>query len=273
MGMVTWATIKCEVLPSTRKVFYVPSDELDKLIEFSYKLLKRRLGDELFILNDLNFATILKRKREEIGSLRDILPRWILTLCISGFGELPEERMKYLESDISDLALESGVEMKSSLAGVSSLEMLNILGKPSAEPYWKLRFRNGCYEIFFLSTLDRAPEFTKRVMEMATPEDFAPPNIGVYLQPLVQGCSCHCEFDLYYDSTSVVEKKKAESLFLKVGEDLINRGAFFSRPYGPLADIVFGKCSPEVVMAMKKVKTIFDPSKVMNPGKLCFKGD
>jgi len=271
MGVVTWATIKCEVLPSKKKLFFVPSDELDELIEFTYKLLRRRLGDELFILNDLNFAVILRKRREDIESLREVLPQWILTLCISGFGELPEERIEYLEGDITDIALESGVELKSSLAGISSLEVLDLLSKPSEEPYWKLRFGNGCYEIFFLSTLDRTPEFIKITMEMATREKFPSSNIGVYLQPMVQGCSCHCEFDLYYDSSSPVERKKADDLFLKLGKELINKGGFFSRPYGPLADITFSKCSPEVVMAMKKVKMIFDPANVMNPGKLCFK--
>jgi FAD/FMN-containing dehydrogenase len=47
------------------------------------------------------------------------------------------------------------------------------------------------------------------------------------------------------------------------------QGAFFSRPYGPLAQRVYRENHPEV-QALKKVKAIFDPQYIFNPGKLCF---
>ena len=52
---------------------------------------------------------------------------------------------------------------------------------------------------------------------------------------------------------------------------LANAGAFFSRPYGPWADIAFGRC-PDTVITLRKLKDIFDPNGIMNPGKLCFGG-
>jgi FAD/FMN-containing dehydrogenase len=50
---------------------------------------------------------------------------------------------------------------------------------------------------------------------------------------------------------------------------LANRGAFFSRPYGPWADMAYRR-DAGTTMALRKVKGIFDPNNVMNPGKLCF---
>ena len=50
---------------------------------------------------------------------------------------------------------------------------------------------------------------------------------------------------------------------------LSDRGAFFSRPYGSWADMAYGK-DPATAEALRKVKKIFDPNNVMNPGKLCF---
>jgi FAD/FMN-containing dehydrogenase len=47
------------------------------------------------------------------------------------------------------------------------------------------------------------------------------------------------------------------------------KGAFFSRPYGIWAELL---CNQGVdnVIALRKVKQIFDPNNVMNPGKLFF---
>ena len=52
MGIVTWASVKCEVLPDFRKLFLVPAEKLDDGIDFTYKLLKFRFGDEFFIVNN-----------------------------------------------------------------------------------------------------------------------------------------------------------------------------------------------------------------------------
>ena len=59
---------------------------------------------------------------------------------------------------------------------------------------------------------------------------------------------------------------------LKEGQQqLLDEGAFFSRPYGVITDSVFKKASPEMVKALQSVKKIFDPNNVLNPGTLCFK--
>jgi FAD/FMN-containing dehydrogenase len=74
MGIVTWASVKCEVLPDFRKLFLVPAEKLDDVIDFTYKLQKFRFGDELFILNSTCLAYILSNGPDEAASLRDTLP-------------------------------------------------------------------------------------------------------------------------------------------------------------------------------------------------------
>jgi len=51
--------------------------------------------------------------------------------------------------------------------------------------------------------------------------------------------------------------------------DLANMGAFFSRPYGPWAKIAYSRAA-ETNILQRKVKKIFDPNNVLNPGRLCF---
>jgi FAD/FMN-containing dehydrogenase len=92
-------------------------------------------------------------------------------------------------------------------------------------------------------------------------------DMGVYLQPVAQGTSCHCEFNLFFDPKS--EVNMIRDLAADAVNALIARGAFFSRPYGPWADTAFRR-DAETTAALRKLKGIFDPNNIMNPGKLCF---
>jgi hypothetical protein len=109
------------------------------------------------------------------------------------------------------------------------------------------------------------------MLEVAEQEKFDTSNIGVYIQPMVQGCNVHCEFDLYYDPNNEKESRITKNTLVKSSQALIDNGAFFNRPYGIWADMIYSKIQPLVVESMKKVKAIFDPNHVLNPGALCFK--
>ena len=73
-------------------------------------------------------------------------------------------------------------------------------------------------------------------------------------------------FRSQYGNLSETIKKK----ILDIGNQLIENGAFFNRPYGIWSNKVFSHHSIETINALKKVKKIFDPNNVLNPGVLCF---
>ncbi len=269
MGIVTWASVRCELLPQAHKLLLVPSDRLEGLIDFAYRLLRARLGDELLLLNSFNLAALLGEDADQIRSLREGLPPWILIIGIAGYERLPQERIEYQEKDIMDIAQQFGVEPVSAVPGTSAREVSKALSKPSGEPYWKLRFKGGCHDIFFLTTLDRTPEFIGAMYQMAEATGYPSTDIGIYLQPQMQGRACHCEFNLACDPNNPKEVDRVRTLFTSSSENLIKLGAFYSRPYGPWADMAYRR-DAESAIASRKVKGIFDPNNVMNPGKLCF---
>ena len=63
--------------------------------------------------------------------------------------------------------------------------------------------------------------------------------------------------------------RRAASLVAEAGAALIAAGAYFSRPYGAWAGPVYDR-DPVSRDVLRRVKRIFDPNGIMNPGKLCF---
>jgi FAD/FMN-containing dehydrogenase len=86
---------------------------------------------------------------------------------------------------------------------------------------------------------------------------------------MVQGTSCHCEFNLFYDPENPAETERIKNLATGAIKTLMSHGAFFSRPYGESAEMILNRDTASVV-ALKKIKKVLDPNNVMNPGKICF---
>jgi FAD/FMN-containing dehydrogenase len=269
MGIVTWASIKCEVSPQIHQLFFVPSDNLNDLIGLTYKLVKFRFGDEYLVLNGSNLATIMGKTPDSIRALKEKLPKWLILIGMAGRDILPDERVKFQQADIAEISQQFGLQLCNKVAGVTGDEVLNVILNPSPEPYWKLRYRGDCQDIFFMTTLDKIPEFVTAMHSSAEKMGYPASDINVYTQPVHQGTGCHCEFSLPFDQNDKAEKSKVRELYVKASQELLKQGAFFSRPYGIWSDMVFDK-DKQTTIVLKKLKQIFDPNNIMNPGKLCF---
>jgi FAD/FMN-containing dehydrogenase len=92
--------------------------------------------------------------------------------------------------------------------------------------------------------------------------------IGAYLLPLERGRAVHCEFDLHCNLADEGETDTVKALWLKASEALMNEGAFFDRPYGAWAEMVYQRCEP-YARKLKELKNELDPQGILNPGKLC----
>jgi hypothetical protein len=269
MGIVNWVSVKCELLPEIYKLFFVTSPRLEDLLDFVYKMLRFRFGDELLIMNNFTLAAVLGGKPDAIRARAMALPAWTVLLTIAGRERLPRERVEFQEKDISDIAQQSGLKLVPEIAGARNSEIMKAVFQPSQEPYWKLGYKGGCQDIFFLTTLDRTPDFVKTMYAAAEACQYPVSDIGVYLQPVHQGASCHCEFYLPYDRNNPAETSRMRGFFTKASEEVLKQGAYFSRPYGIWANMAYNR-DAQTTAVLKKIKGIFDPNNVMNPGKLCF---
>ena len=271
MGIVTWATIKCELAPQMKRPFFMTAQRLEDLFGFAYELTKQGYGDELFIANRVQLAAMVRETgmHDDFEATLDSLPEWTLVFCIAGGKWFPEEQIETLERDLKRIAQGRGQTFQNAVGKVTSSHMLPLLAGHSRETYWKYKVKGDFREIFFITTLDRCPPYLDTVQRTAGEIGIAEAQIGVYVQPIVQGTSCHCEFDIYFDPEDKTEASKVRALFEKASSRLIDQGAFFSRPYPAWAAEVYASRT-QFVDSLKKVKSVFDPNHVMNPGKLCF---
>jgi hypothetical protein len=269
MGIATWASVRCEILPKVHRFFFIPADDLKGLTECAYRLLRVRLGDEFLVLNGANLAAILSRDADGIQAVKDKLPPWIIIMGIAGRDLFPEERVDFQEKDTRDIVQQFALKLLPAISGIRSGQVMSTILNPSPVPYWKLAYKGACQDIFFMTTLDKIPEFVNTVLATANALQYPVSDIGIYLQPQHQGTSCHCEFNLPYDSGNKIEVDRVRELLQTCSEALIKQGAYFSRPYGIWADMVYNGDAANKEM-IRTIKGIFDPNNVLNPGKLCF---
>jgi len=270
MGIVTWASLRCELKPKVEEPFLVGSSELNELFELVHWLVRLRLVNECLVLNSSNLAAIMAKKWPgDYQNLKDSLPPWVLFFNVAGYDYFPEERVSTQIKGISDITNRIGVEAVRAIGGVSAAEMLKTVQMPSAEPYWKLRSKGGCQDIFFITTYDKLESQVSLMYELANKSGYPASDMGIYLQPIVQGANCHCEFNLFYDPKNPGELNRVKELSAKAVTSLMATGAFFSRPYDKSARMIVNR-DAAYVEALNRVKEILDPNKVMNPGKLCF---
>lgn len=264
MGIVTWGSVKLELLPAVQKAFFVTSRRLGELIDFTYALNKFKLPDVCLILNAVDLGLLIgddKRAKD--------LPPWALLYSLSGYLHNPQARLDYLERDVADMANAAGVVPMREIAGITAEEVVALAEEPCRDLYWKARKLGAFRDIFFLTTLDRTPGFLEAMQAIMKKDGFGAENLGIYIQPIRQGSNCHMEFNLFFDPDKAGEREKVRSVYRDASETLVEMGAFFSRPYGEWSDLVYAR-DPETVSALRKMKNILDPGGVMNPGKLCF---
>jgi len=272
LGIVTWVSMRCELLPKVEEPFVVGASQLPGLLELAYWLIRLRMANECFLLNAANLASIFAEIEDWPGDyarLKGSLPAWTLFYTVAGYEYFPEERVSSQLKDITAITQRLGLDPGKAAGGVSANQILKAVQQPCPEPYWKLRAKGACEDVFYLTVYDKIEAQIEAMSELAEKSGYAASNLGVYIQPVVQGTGYHCEFNLFYDPANRKEATRVKELAPLAIRRLIDRGAFFSRPYGDAARAILNRDAATVAV-LDKFKKIFDPNRVMNPGKVCF---
>ena len=84
LGIGVKAAITLTNVPAARKFIFVALENLDKVSEFSQRLMHQEANDEYFIADSLYLACLLARDTAEIEGLKKSLPPWTAVIGLSG---------------------------------------------------------------------------------------------------------------------------------------------------------------------------------------------
>jgi FAD/FMN-containing dehydrogenase len=285
LGVVTKLALKIEPMPKVRKVFFLDFDSLEKAVATVRKIQKREIGLECFGLNACNLAAILERGWTTPGSfpcekeqpsdfeiLRKRLPPWMFTICISGLDYFPEDKVSYEEAALREVCAEDNVELLITVAGLSGLEeiFLDLLIHPWQRTLRKFRYKGTCQNIAFYSPFAKAPMYEGIIREIGEKYGYSQRDIMGYVLPIERGRAAYCEFDFPCDLENKAETELVKRVWREASKALMDKGAYFDRPYGIWADMVYSRYNTPYVSRLKRIKKEIDPNDIMNPGKLCF---
>ncbi len=280
LGVLTKMVIQIEPLHNNKKLFFIPFDNLPDTVEPLKLIQRREIGTECFILNSLNLASLLNDSwqtpmsfpvdsssdREEFESLRKALPNWTIVVCINGHIRRSDEKIAYETEALQQICDNLNISLLSSLPNVSGAdkkifaELLRPWGVLK-----KFNYKGSVHDITFKAPLKKLSSLKNVFEETASACGFPLGDLGYYIMPVERGRGVHCEFDLH----CCPDAKKTEELWLKASSELMNSGAYFDRPYGQWASMVYERAAGYSGM-LKKIKKEMDPNNILNPGKLCF---
>lgn len=265
LGIVRWASVRCRLKPSIQEPFFIAVQNLKDALPFLQKMLRLRFVDELFILNGFGLANALLEDAEKIERVRTTLPPWVVFINIAGFKRHPKDEVGWKEEQVKEAAMEFGLELQDALDGVSAAGLLRVMEK-TADKDRRLRFKDSCQVLLFSTTLDKTPDLAASVVRIAADYRYPSTDVMIYFQPVIQGCQCQCEVVYPYNPQDKREAQKVKDVYRVTAQGLSMIGAYYSRPYGILAEAPFR--DTEVVNILQKIKGIFDPNDIMNSGKL-----
>jgi FAD/FMN-containing dehydrogenase len=275
-GIVTWASVKCELVADPKKLLFVMAPTLDDLVDLTQRIVRIRVADEIFVVNSAYLTALVGKDASDVADLRDALPAWTLVMGVGGRALFPEDRMAVAEKDIAEAVAASGKRLLPAIPGLATSRVEEAVyglydGAATADgaAHWKLRDKGGVADILFHTPLDKAAGYLATMLDTAVAHKYPVGDVGVYLQPQHQGVAYHMEFSLPYAKDDEHDAGKARALFTAVSNRLISDGAYFSRPYGEWADPVYNRDAAGRD-ALRTVKKIVDPNNVLNPSKLCF---
>jgi FAD/FMN-containing dehydrogenase len=279
LGIMTKMIVQFEPIPA-RKMFFIPLPSVEAATAPMKQIQYREIGTECMLLNNFNLAALFNDEwsvptafpaqaadADNFNALRAVLPPWMLIVSITGLPRRPEEKIAYEEAALRTVCDEANVELLEAIPNVPGAEKM--LEAEMLRPFSilkKYNFKGQILNLTFKCPLNKVDELVGIASKKVCSNGYNCKDVGVYVLPLERGRALHCEIDFHAAPESAADLKAA---WLKAAEELMNNGAYFDRPYGPWAPMVYARAAGYTAM-LKKLKKETDPNNIMNPGKLCF---
>ncbi len=231
-GIPVRATIWLYPVPRAVEVLLFGFQDLPPALEALRNIPRKELCDQALVMN-------AAYARQLVGHGGAIVPPWLFLAVCEGFPTHTEYLSRTVRREAAALG---ATELK---------EEKEALGPALGRVWRRPRYSHGFYTF-----VRRVPEFHAEVASQA------PGPLGVLLVSHGYGRAAWCEFDHLEPYPEDIGGR-----FDAINLGLLAKGAFFDRPRGPLADRFYAG-NPAYVRQIKRIKTLVDPDRLLNPDQL-----
>jgi len=283
LGIVTRMGVQITPHIKERALYFICFNELTDAIEPLQQIQRREIGMECFLLNRFNLAALLSEEwqvpasfpaqplfSESFEHLRKMLPPWVMVICLQGGPIKPDKKIAYEAEALREVCRQLNCAVLDSLpfgSGVT-LMMQDELLRPF-RILKKFNYRGSVHDLNFKSPIRQIAKMESIIKKTCDAGGYDAAGIGGYVLPLERGRAIHCEFDLHANPADSMESQNVRQVWLQASEALMRSGAFFDRPYGAWAQMVYNRTGM-YTEKLKEIKKELDPNNILNPGKLCF---
>ena len=283
LGIMTKMCVQINPLIRERKIFFLTFKDLSGVPGPLAAIQRREIGLECFLINTFNLAAMLAEGWEVPSSfpaaprhsaaflrLEAELPPWTMVIALQGAPRHPWDKIAYEEEALREECERMNLHITESLPGIPGLARM--MAAEILRPWRvlkKFNYRGSVHDLNFAVPLKKINGMESVIKDTCLSHGYSQAALGGYLLPIERGRAVHCEFDLHCDPADQGETERVRRAWLEASEALMNKGAYFSRPYGPWAEMMYRR-SGTYTRTLKEIKDEVDPNHIMNPGKLCF---
>lgn len=282
-GILTKMGVQISYIPKITKIFFIPFKSLADAVEPLRRIQRKEIGAECFLLNRFNLAAMMTESwpvpssfpaspaaSPEFAAVQQMLPPWTVCIAINALARRAEEKIAYEVEALREACDMLNVQLLESLPNIPGAE--SIIAAELLRP-WKIlkkfNYKGAVHDLTFKAPLNKIVRLEQVFEGLAREHDYPVTEAGMYLLPLERGRAMHVEIDLHCSAAAGSEQSRVKDLWLKASAALINEGAYFDRPYGPWAPLMYARAS-KYTHVLKQLKSEIDPNNILNPGKLCF---
>ena len=143
LGIATWCSVKIRPIGSVCEMVYAQSVDIDALAAYEEQVVRRRLGENTFIVNKTAFT--------QITGIDADIKKWIMVTDVRGNRYFPERYVEDQIYDMSSLAKDAGLELVKEIPGVCNKTVQSCIDEIAAsDDYWKDRRGTDRVDQFFL---------------------------------------------------------------------------------------------------------------------------
>jgi len=283
LGIVTRMGVQITPHIKERALYFICFNELADAIEPLQQIQRREIGMECFLLNRFNLAALLSEEwqvpasfpaqplpSESFEHFKKILPPWVMVICLQGGPIKPEKKIAYEADALREVCRQLNCAVMDSLPFGNGIPLM--MQDELLRPFRilkKFNYRGSVHDLNFKSPIRQIAKMESIIKKTCDAGGYDAAGIGGYVLPLERGRAIHCEFDLHANPADSMESQNVRQVWLQASEALMRSGAFFDRPYGAWAQMVYNRTGM-YTEKLKEIKKELDPNNILNPGKLCF---